>query len=188
MRFEETRFAGVWLIELERHEDHRGFFARGWSGSEFADHGLPSGLVEIDLSFSLRAGTIRGLHFTLPPVREPKFVRCIRGATQEAIVDLRPGSDTYGEHLVFGLSAESHRALFVPNGLAQGHQTLVDETEVQYFMSEAWVPGYESGVRWDDPAFAIDWPLPVAAISDRDSRWPDFDLEAWRRGESRSAG
>jgi dTDP-4-dehydrorhamnose 3,5-epimerase len=188
VRFEPTRLAGVWLIDIEHHADHRGFFARGWSSKEFGDRGLPTKLAEIDLSYSHLAGTIRGLHFSMPPVSEPKFVRCIRGATHEVIIDLRRDSPTFGEHVTFELSADSHRALFVPDGLAQGHQTLVDNTEVQYFMSEAWVPGYESGVRWDDAAFGIRWPLPVSAISDRDSRWPDFDLDAWRQGQPRAAG
>jgi dTDP-4-dehydrorhamnose 3,5-epimerase len=188
MRFEEAAIPGVWVIDIEPHEDHRGFFARAWSTRELAERGLPSTIVEAGVSFSRRAGTIRGLHLAIPPVFEPKFVRCIRGATHEAIIDLRRDSVTFGRHLTIGLSAESHRALFIPDGLAQGHQTLVDDTEVQYFMSQPFVPGFETGIRFDDPAFGIDWPLPVTAISDRDRSWPDFDIEAWRRGEPRAPG
>jgi len=162
------------VLELERHEDERGFFARAWCRDEFADHGLVPELTQCSISRNSRAGTLRGMHFQRPPHEEAKLVRCTTGAIFDVIVDLRPDSLTYTEWVGVELDAERGNALYVPKGFAHGFQTLVDRTDVLYMISDPYVPEAASGVRWDDPAFAIEWPYKnMRTISDRDRSWPD---------------
>jgi dTDP-4-dehydrorhamnose 3,5-epimerase len=173
--FEETRLAGAYFVDLERREDARGFFARTWCADEFADHGLVNRLVQANVSWNAEQGTLRGMHFQRPPHAETKLVRCTRGAVYDVIVDLRPDSETYKQWLGVELTDANRRALFVPEGFAHGYQTLAPDSEVIYQVSAAYAPKAEGGVRWDDPAFAIEWPDPDnALLSDKDRSWPDF--------------
>lgn len=172
MIFTETRLAGAFLIDPERKEDSRGFFARVFCVEEFRAKGLNPRLAQCSISFSRRKGTLRGLHWQIPPKSEDKLVRVIRGAIHDVIVDLRPDSPTYLQHVGIELTAENGRMLYIPKGFAQGHQTLADETEVFYQISELFAPEYARGARWNDPAFAITWPMPVTSISEKDLQWP----------------
>jgi dTDP-4-dehydrorhamnose 3,5-epimerase len=175
MIFRETPIAGAYVIELEPHVDERGSFARTFDASEFAARGLDTRVVQCNTSANVRAGTLRGLHYQLPPHAESKLVRCVRGSIYDVIVDLRPDSQTYCDWHGVELSASNLRTLFVPVGLAHGFQTLEDDTEVLYQMSEEYSAAHARGVRWDDPLFAIEWP-PVAerTISNRDREFADF--------------
>jgi dTDP-4-dehydrorhamnose 3,5-epimerase len=172
--FEPTALEGVWLLGLDRHEDQRGFFARVWSGVEFRERGLDAHIEQCSLSFNHRAGTVRGMHFQAPPRAEVKIVRCIRGAIHDVVLDLRPHSPTFKRWVARELSADNRLAFYVPKGCAHGFQTLTDDAEVLYLISEAYDPSLGRGVRWNDPAFAISWPLPASVISDRDQAYPDF--------------
>jgi dTDP-4-dehydrorhamnose 3,5-epimerase len=173
--FAETKLGGAFLVDLERREDERGFFARTWCADEFADHGLVNEVVQANVSWNAQQGTLRGMHFQQPPHAETKLVRCTRGAIYDVIVDLRPDSETYKRWLGVELTHENRRALFVPEGFAHGYQTLVPDTEVVYQVSAAYAPDAEGGVRWDDPAFGIEWPDPGnVLLSDKDRSWPDF--------------
>ena len=177
MRFRETRLQGAFVIELETLEDCRGYFARVWCQKEFEDQGLVSRVVQANTSFNIRAGTLRGMHYQIAPYQMPKLVRCTRGALYNVIVDLRPESSTYKDWTAVELTAENGRMLYVPADFANGFITLEDNTEVNYLVSEAFTPGAESGLRWDDPAFGIEWPRPVEVISEKDAGWPDFANE-----------
>jgi dTDP-4-dehydrorhamnose 3,5-epimerase len=173
--FRETALPGTFLVELERHEDERGFFARAWCSREFAQHGLAAELVQCNLVHNDAAGTLRGLHYQVEPSSEAKLVRCVRGALYDVAVDLRPGSPTFRRWVGVELTAENRSALYVPEGCAHGYQTLTDATEALYLTSAFYAPDDERGVRWDDPAFAIEWPEATArTISDKDRSWPDF--------------
>ena len=176
MRFVPTELDGAYLLELERYEDERGFFARTWCRDELGDHGLVADLAQSSISRNARAGTLRGMHFQTAPHEEAKLVRCTRGAIYDVIVDLRPGSPTHAEWIGVELEGERGTALYVPKGFAHGFQTLVDGAEVLYMISDPYVPEASSGVRWDDPAFGIEWP-PAAerTISARDLAWPDYE-------------
>jgi dTDP-4-dehydrorhamnose 3,5-epimerase len=177
MKFIPTKLQDAFVLELERHEDERGFFARAWCRDEFDDHGLVPQLAQCSISRNRLAGTLRGMHFQTAPHEEAKLVRCTAGAVFDVIIDLRQDSATYGEWLGVELEAERGNALYVPKGFAHGFQTLVDETDVLYMISDPYVPETASGVRWDDPAFGIDWPdANVRTISDRDRSWPDHQL------------
>jgi dTDP-4-dehydrorhamnose 3,5-epimerase len=178
MIFTPARLAGLVLIDLERREDDRGWFARSWCAHEFAAHGLDSRLAQASLSFNRRRGTLRGLHYQRPPHAEAKLIRCIRGALWDVAVDLRPGSPTRGEWQAFELSAANERALYIPEGFAHGFQTLAADTEVLYMISAFHAAEAAAGLRYDDPAFAIAWPLPVASISPRDLAWPVYRADA----------
>jgi dTDP-4-dehydrorhamnose 3,5-epimerase len=179
VRFVETRLPGAYLVELEQREDERGSFARTWCRDEFAAYGLSTDVAQCSISRNTRAGTLRGLHFQTAPHEEVKLVRCTQGAIFDVIVDLRPGSETEAEWLGVELSAATGTALYIPKGFAHGFQTLVDEVEVFYMMSDPYVPEASSGVRWDDPAFGIEWPHAVArTISERDLAWPDYSPDA----------
>ncbi len=176
MRFVETAIAGVVVVELEEHEDERGSFARTWCRDEMAAAGLASELAQCSLSRNHRAGTLRGLHFQRAPHEEAKLVRCTRGAMFDVAVDLRPGSPTRGEWFGVRLDPESGRALYVPEGCAHGFQTLVDETELSYLISERYDADLARGVRWDDPSLAIAWPsCERRVISERDRTLPLLD-------------
>lgn len=174
MRFTETKVAGAFLIEPEPVADERGFFARTWCRDEFTDHGLRGDLAQASVSFSHRKGTLRGLHYQAAPHQEVKLVRCTRGAIWDVAVDLRPGSSTFRGWVGVELSADNRAALYIPEGCAHGQLTLTDDAEVFYQMSVPFEPSAARGVRWDDPAFAIAWPAPVAVINDRDRSYPDF--------------
>jgi dTDP-4-dehydrorhamnose 3,5-epimerase len=175
MLFTETELQGAYVVDLERREDERGFFARAWCADEFAEHGLSTRLVQANLSFNARKGTVRGMHFQVEPHAEDKLVRCTRGSIYDVIIDLRPESSTFKRWLGVELDADSRRALYVPQGFAHGYQTLVPETETFYQVSEYYTPEAEGGVRWNDPAFRIEWPDPANAfLSEKDRNWPDF--------------
>ncbi len=174
MKFIALDLAGAYLIEPERHEDERGYFVRTWCNEEFARHVGTIAFVQANQSFNRWTGTLRGLHFQAPPFAETKLVRCIRGAAYDVIADIRPGSPTFGRWLGFELSEDNGFALLIPEGLAHGFQTVRDGTELHYQMSAVHRPAAARGIRWNDPAFGIDWPLPVSVISDRDRKWPDF--------------
>ena len=172
MIFTDTGLDGATIVDLERHEDDRGFFARAFCQREFTDHGLEPRVAQANMSFSHRRGTMRGMHYQVPPASETKLVRCVRGAIYDVIVDVRPESPTYLEHVGLELSADNRRALFVPRGFAHGCVSLVDDTEILYLVSEFYAPGYERGLRYDDPTLGIDWPIDVSVISDKDASWP----------------
>jgi dTDP-4-dehydrorhamnose 3,5-epimerase len=176
MRFEETPLPGVWVIDVDPLTDERGWFARTFDAAEFARRGLCSTVVQCNASFNARRDTIRGLHYQAHPHGEPKLVRCVRGAVLDVAVDLRPDSPTYCRWHAAELSAANHRMLHIPDGLAHGFQTLTDDAELLYMMGHEYVPGAARGVRFDDPAFAIDWPAPAGelTVSERDRSYPDF--------------
>lgn len=172
MLFTELPLAGAYLIELEPRGDDRGFFARSFSVEEFEAHGLQPAVRQCNLSFNHRSGTLRGMHFQVAPATEVKLVRCTRGVVYDVIVDMRSGSPTYLQHFGVELSDENRRALYVPEMFAHGYQTLTDGAEVAYQVSASHNAGCERGLRHDDPALKIRWPLPVAVISPKDAAWP----------------
>ncbi len=168
MIFRETKLQGAYLIEPERIEDERGFFARSFCRQEFASHGLNPQVVQCNISFNRKRGTVRGMHYQTAPHDEAKLVRCTRGAIYDVIIDLRPGSATHRQWVAVELTAENRLMYFIPEGFAHGFQTLEDATEVFYQMTEFYHPECARGVRWDDPALAIHWPLPATHIAPRD--------------------
>jgi dTDP-4-dehydrorhamnose 3,5-epimerase len=177
--FSSTRLQDAVIIDVERCGDERGYLARTYCEQEFAAHGLVTRFVQASTIFSPERGTLRGLHFQRPPHGEVKLVRCTRGAARVTIVDLRPDSASYRQWLGVELSPDNGRLLYVPIGFAQGYQTLVDDTEVAYQMSHEYVPAAASGARWDDPAFAIEWPpARRRIISERDRAWPDHETHS----------
>jgi dTDP-4-dehydrorhamnose 3,5-epimerase len=186
MRFTETDLPGAFIVDLELREDERGFFARTLCQEEFLAHGLEPRVAQSNLAFSHRAGTIRGMHYQVPPAAEAKLVRCIRGAIWDVIIDLRPDSPTYGRHFGVELTEENRRALYVPELCAHGYQTLTDRAEITYHVSQSYQPDLERGLRYDDPYFGIVWPLPVTRISPKDSSWPAFRAQDSLKLEPRS--
>jgi dTDP-4-dehydrorhamnose 3,5-epimerase len=176
MIFTETTLKGAFLIEPERRRDERGFFARTWCQSEFAAAGLQTDWVQCNISFNKKRGTLRGMHYQAPPYEEAKLVRCTMGAVYDVIIDLRTDSPTYRQWLAAELTSDNRLMLFIPKGFAHGFQTLTDEAEVFYQMSQFYVPEYARGVRWDDPAFKISWPAEKRIISEQDRNFPDFLL------------
>ena len=176
MRITGTAIPGVAVLELELREDERGFFARTFCREEFLAAGLEPLVEQCNLSFNHRAGTLRGMHYQVHPAPEAKLVRCTRGAIVDQVVDMREGSPTYLQHVSVELTADNRRALYVPPFFAHGYQTLVDGTEVVYQVSGAYVPGTERGLRYDDPALGLTWPLPVTAVSPKDAQWPLLEL------------
>jgi len=174
MIFLETTLKGAFTIELQRIEDSRGFFARAFCKREFEQRGLNPAVVQCNVSFNPQKGTLRGMHYQQEPFREVKVVRCIAGAIFDAIVDLRPDSSTYREWSWVELSAQNGRSLYVPEGFAHGYLTLTENTEVFYQVSEFYSPGHERGIRWNDPAFRIQWPIEPLIISPKDASHPDF--------------
>jgi len=171
MIFTETKLAGAYVIDLERREDARGFFARAFCQKEFADHGLEPVIAQANIAFNRRKGTLRGMHFQFPPHAETKLVRATRGAILDIIVDLRPESPTYLQHVAVELSADDHRALYVPERFAHGYQALEDATETSYQVGEFYAPGTEGGLSPFDPRLGLSWPLPVSEISPKDAAW-----------------
>jgi dTDP-4-dehydrorhamnose 3,5-epimerase len=189
--FTETALRGTFIIDPERLQDQRGYFARIFCQREFAERGLHVNMVQASLAYNGRKGTIRGLHFQYPPAAEAKLVRCSRGALLDVIVDLRPESPTYLHHVRVELSAENGRLLFIPPRFAHGYQTLEDGTEASYQMSEFYTRGAEGGLAFGDPRLEIVWPLPVTEISARDERWPrleQIEPELRRRMTDPAAG
>jgi len=174
MKYSGTPLSGAVLIELERREDARGWFARTFCAREFAEQGLPTAMVQANLSHTRRAGTLRGLHWQAPPHAEDKLVQCVHGAIWDCIVDLRPQSPTYRRWFGAELSAANGRMLLVPKGFAHGFVTLTPDACVSYQMSASYEPAAARGARWDDPAFGIEWPVPVLDMSDKDRHWPPF--------------
>lgn len=181
MIFVPTALAGAFIVEPERMADERGFFARTWCREAFARQGIDVEIVQASVSHNRRAGTLRGMHFAWPPSREGKLVRCERGAVHDVIVDLRPDSPTFTKHVAVELNEDSRRALYIPPGFAHGFQTLADETEVLYMMTDSYRAELADGVRFDDVAFGIRWPRPVTVIVERDRTYPDFDRQAFVR-------
>jgi dTDP-4-dehydrorhamnose 3,5-epimerase len=174
MNFVETKLKGVYIIELEKREDHRGFFARGWDEKMLEQHGLTGRVVQQNITFSKIKGTIRGLHYQKAPHQEMKYVRCTRGSIFDVIVDLRPYSATFKQWLGVKLTMDDYKVLYVPKDFAQGFQSLEDNSEMTYLVSEIYVPAAEMGIRYNDPSIGIEWPLLVSMISEKDTNWPDF--------------
>ena len=184
MLFTETKLKGAFIIDLERREDSRGFFARAFCQNEFSDHGLKPVIAQANIGFNRRRGCLRGMHFQYPPAAETKVVRCTRGAVLDIVVDLRPESPTYLEHVSVELTADNHRAIYIPERFAHGYQALEDETETSYQVGEFYTPGAEGGLRYDDSALGLTWPLPVSEISEKDAAWPllaEVESEVRRR-------
>lgn len=175
MVFHETGLAGAYVIELERRQDERGFNARTWCEREFQEHGLTRRAVQANVIFNRKKGTLRGMHYQAAPHAESKLFRCTRGAIYDVIIDLREDSPTFREWTAVELTAESYRMLYVPENFAQGFQTLEDGTELTYQVSASYAPEYERGIRYDDPAFGIKWPLEVTVISQKDMSWPPYE-------------
>ncbi|HET6657040.1 MAG TPA: dTDP-4-dehydrorhamnose 3,5-epimerase family protein [Gaiellaceae bacterium] len=172
MRFSETPISGAYVIDIEPREDERGFFARAFCGEEFRAHGLDATVAQANLSGNRKKGTIRGLHWQTEPAPERKLFRCVRGATYHVIVDVRPDSESYLRWYGLELTPASHRALYVPALCAAGYQALADDAEVLYLVSAPYQPDAERGLRYDDPAVGIEWPLPVNEVSPKDLSWP----------------
>ena len=173
MRIQALNLEGAHIIDLERFEDERGFFARAWCSQELEEHGLDHQVVQANVSMNAKAGTVRGMHFQVSPYEETKFVRCTAGRMYDVIVDIRSDSPTYLQWLSVELSADNHRTLYIPKGFAHGFQTLEDDTEVFYLHTEYYHPQSAGGYRWDDPRIAIDWPIPEPSmISEKDKNWP----------------
>jgi dTDP-4-dehydrorhamnose 3,5-epimerase len=173
--FTETRLKGAFIIDLDRKEDARGFFARAFCAKEFKAHGLQPVIAQGNVAFNRRKGTIRGMHFQYPPAAETKLVRCTRGAILDIIVDLRPESPTYLQHVSVELNEDNQRALYVPERFAHGYQTLRDNTDTSYGVGEFYAPGAEGGLMYDEPRLDLKWPLPVAVISEKDQNFLPLD-------------
>jgi dTDP-4-dehydrorhamnose 3,5-epimerase len=178
MEFIETSLRGAYVVRLNRIEDDRGYFARGWCREEFIQHKLNPEIKQLNIGFSHKSGTIRGMHYQLAPHDEAKFVRCTRGAIYDVIIDLRAGSPTLGRWYGVELTADNGAMVYAPEGCAHGYQTLKDETETYYMTSALYVPSAVRGVRYDDPAFGVKWPVAVSAISAADRDWPDYQFSA----------
>ncbi len=176
MQFYETKLKGAFIIEPEIIQDDRGFFARSWCRKEFDNYGINSDLVQCNISFNNKKGTLRGMHYQTFPHGEAKLIRCTAGSIYDVIIDLRPDSETYKKWFGTELSKENHKMIYVPEECAHGFLTLEDNTEVFYQMSEYFHSDYAVGVRWNDPVFSIDWPDEVQVISDRDRDYPDVIL------------
>ena len=175
MNFTETKLKGAYMIDVEPIEDERGFFARSWCQKEFRERGLNPNLMQCNISFNKKKGTLRGMHYQAPPHEEAKLVRCTRGGIYDVAIDLRPESETFKQWVGIELTAENCRMLYIPEGMAHGFQTLEDNTEVFYQMTEFYYPESAKGFRWDDPIWNIDWPTcDGRVISDKDRNYPNF--------------
>jgi dTDP-4-dehydrorhamnose 3,5-epimerase len=175
MEFRETTIPGAWIIDITPIHDDRGFFAMTWLPAELAKRGLDPSLAQCNLAFNHKRGTLRGMHFQHAPHAQAKMIRATRGSLLDVIIDLRPQSAAFKQWEAVELSADSRRMLYMPEGIAHGYVTLEDNTEAYYHASSPWVPAAESGVRWDDPAFAVRWPFPPSVISAKDAAWPLFE-------------
>lgn len=178
MDFTETKLSGAFVIEAEKHGDHRGFYADTWRRREFEERGLDTQITQCSASYNIKSGTLRGLHYQRPPHAQTKLVRCVRGAIYDVMIDLRPDSPTIGQWVAAELTAENYRMLYIPRGFAHGFQTLTDAAELTYLICGEYSPEAEAVVRWNDPFFGIEWPLEVTVISPRDANYPDFHHES----------
>ena len=176
MIFRESKLAGAFVIEPEKIEDERGFFARSWCQKEFTEHNLNPRIAQCNISRNKKKGTLRGMHYQVAPHAEAKLVRCTKGAIYDVIIDLRADSPTFREHIAETLTAENHKMLYVPEGFAHGFQSLEDESEVFYQISAVYAPQHARGLRWNDPAFGIAWPIANPTMLDRDRNYPDFKI------------
>jgi dTDP-4-dehydrorhamnose 3,5-epimerase len=174
MIFTPTQLGGAYVIEIQKYEDERGFFARTWCQKEFEEHNLIPEAVQRNLSLSKKRGTLRGMHYQVAPFQETKLVQCTRGALYDVIIDVRPNSSTYKQWFGVELTAENYKMLYVPGGFAHGFITLEDNTEASYLVSQFYTPQAERGIRYNDPTFSIEWPVAVGVISEKDQNWPDY--------------
>lgn len=175
MRFLETEIPGATLVDLQPHADERGFFARAFCVREFADQGLRTDIVQSNVSFNAHRGTVRGFHYQVAPATESKLIRCVRGAVHAVVVDVRPESSTYLRHVAVELTADNHRALYVPDMCAAGIQTLADDTELLYLVTGFYTPEAERGLHHADPRLGVAWPLPITTVSPKDAALPFLD-------------
>ena len=182
MRFVPTEVAGVYVLEVERRQDARGFFGRLWCAEELARHGLSGHVAQVNVAYNRRRGTLRGLHYQLAPYAEAKLVRCTRGALFDVAVDVRPESPTYLRWVGVELAADTYRMLYVPEGCAHGYLTLEDHTEVIYLVSCPYTPSHERGIRYDDPAVGVRWPLDPVVVSEKDQGWPPYAMTRLAEG------
>lgn len=174
MIFKETKLKGAYSIDLEKREDDRGFFARIWCRDEFSKHGLNTKLVQGNMSYTAKKGTLRGLHYQVSPFQETKVIRCTRGALFDVIIDMRSNSPTFKQWIGVELSASNYRMLYVPEGFAHGFVTLQDDTEATYLVTEFYNKESERGIRYNDPSINIQWPIAIEHISEKDNSWPDL--------------
>lgn len=175
MIFTETKLKGAFIIEIKKIEDERGFFGRSWCKKEMEENGLNGEIVQANTSFSFKKGTLRGMHYQVPPYEEAKIIRCVRGAIYDVIIDLRPGSAGYKKWIGTELTSDNYKMLYVPEGFAHGFITLTDNVEVYYNVTAFYTPGAEKGIRWNDPLFNIKWPVYPVVISSKDQEHPDFN-------------
>lgn len=175
MIFTETNLKGAFIIDVKRLEDERGFFGRSWCKNEMEEHGLNANVVQANVSFNHKKGTLRGMHFQFSPYQETKLIRCTKGAIFDVIVDLRKDSPTYKQWIGVELTEDNFRMLFVPEDFAHGFITLYDNTAVTYQVTQFYTPGAEGGIRWDDPAIGIQWPIPIEVISAKDKNHPNYN-------------
>lgn len=184
MIFIETKLKGAYIIDLKRLEDERGFFARTFCQNEFVEHGLNPIIAQANIAFSKKKGTLRGMHFQFPPAAETKLVRCTRGAVWDIIVDLRPESPTYLDHVAVQLTADNHRAIYVPERFAHGYQVLEENSETSYHVGEFYTPKSDGGLMYNDPRLCLEWPLPITELSTKDNNWkPLAEVETKVRGK-----
>ncbi len=175
MIFTETRLRGAFIVEIKKLEDDRGFFGRAWCQDEFREHGLDAEIRQINTSYTIHKGTVRGMHYQIEPYKEAKFIRCTKGRIYDVIIDLRTGSPTFMQWVGHELSEDNYRMVFVPGNFAHGFVTLEDHCEVYYPVTEFYTPGSERGIRYNDPAFHIEWPEEVKIVSEKDANHPLFD-------------
>ena len=181
MIFHQTCLNDVFVVDLEKREDERGFFARAWCKNEFKAHDIDSDIVQANISFNNKKGTLRGMHYQISPHEETKLIRCIRGGIYDLIVDLRPDSSTYKKSFGVELTQENRKMFVVPKGFAHGYLTLEENTEIFYQVSQFYAPGSERGIRWNDPALNLKWPeVGPLTLSEKDQNWPDFSDESLR--------
>jgi len=176
MIFTETKIKDVYILEIKKLKDERGFFGRAWCKNEMEIHGLNANIAQANISLSTKKGTLRGMHYQLSPYQETKLIRCTKGAIYDVIIDLRPDSETFKQHIGVELSENNYKMLYVPEDFAHGFITLQDNTEVHYMVTQFYTPGAEAGIRWDDPSFKLEWPLVPAVISDKDATHPDYEF------------
>ena len=178
MKFTQTKLNGAYIIDIEKREDERGFFARTFCANEFSEVNLENKFVQANMSFNYKKGTLRGMHFQKAPFGEDKLVRCTKGSLYDVIIDLRKDSPTFKQWVGVELTEENRRSLFVPKGFAHGFITLEDNTEINYLVSQFYTPSADSGVRYNDPVFGIEWPIEITSVSEKDANHPDFEGEA----------
>ena len=177
MIFKETKLKGAFVIEIHKLEDARGFFGRSWCANELKEHGLNTNVAQANTSFSVKRGTLRGMHYQIDPYQETKLIRCTQGSIYDVIIDLRKDSSTYKQWFGIELTQDNYRMLYVPEDFAHGFITLQDNCEVSYLVTQFYTPGAEAGIRWNDPQFGIQWPLDPAVISEKDESHPDFLIQ-----------